>query len=163
MRSLAFSTKLNFRRRKSLNMAHTTSTTTGVTRNLLSACLLGLVTATSIGFTCLPVRADVSVRSSSSNSATASDGSSVNQSTRQTNILHSDGTGNHTSTQNSRVSGSASGENNRIDQEIDQYNDQDRRGDSTNSTTRQNAQSDAVTSGTDNRIQQKIDQFIRRR
>ena len=143
-------------------MVHTTSHTTEVKR-IFSTCLLGLVAATSIGFNTLTVRADVTSRSSSSNSATASDGSSVNQTTRQTNIIHSDGSGNHTSTQNSRVSGSASGENNRIDQAIDQYSDQDRRGDSTNSTTRQNAQSDAVTNGTDNRIQQKIDQFIRRK
>jgi hypothetical protein len=141
-------------------MVHTTSTKTEVTR--ISTGLLGLIAATSIGFITLPARADVTVRSSSSNSATATDGAGVNQSTRQTNILHSDGTGNHTSTQNSRVSGSASGENNRIDQQIDQYSDQDRRGD-TNSTTRQNAQSDAVTSGANNRIQNKIDQFIRRK
>jgi len=143
-------------------MVYTTSNTTEVKR-IFSICLLGLVTVTGIGFNTLPVRSDVTSRSSSSNSATASDGSSVNQTTRQTNIIHSDGSGNHTSTQNSRVSGSASGENNRIDQEIDQYSDQNRRGDSTNSTTRQSAQSDAVTNGTDNRIQQKIDQFIRRR
>lgn len=132
-------------------------------KRIFSTCLLGLVAATGIGLNSLPARADVTSRSSSSNSATASDGGSVNQSTRQTNIIHSDGSGNHTSTQNSRISGSASGENNRIDQQIDQYSDQDRRGDSTNSTTRQNAQSDAVTNGTDNRIQHKIDQFIRRR
>jgi hypothetical protein len=143
-------------------MVHSTSTQTEV-RRILSTCLFGLVAATNIGFITLPVRADVTSRSSSSNSATASNGGSVNQTTRQTNIMHSDGKGNHTSIQNSRISGSASGENNRIDQQIDQYSDLDRRGDSTNSTTRQNAQSDAVTHGTDNRIQHEIDQFIRRR
>lgn len=145
-------------------MVHVSSTATEVrARNLLSACLLSLVTAASIGFSTLPVRADVTVRSSSGNSATAEGGSSVNQTTRQTNILHSDGTGNHTSTQNSRVNGSASGDNNRIDQQIDQYSDRDTRGDNQDSTSRQNAQSDAVTNGTDNRVQQKIDQFMRRR
>lgn len=143
-------------------MVHTTSTKTEVMR-IFSTGLLGLVAATSIGFITPSVRADVTSRSSSSNSATASDGSSVNQTTRQTNIIRSDGTGNHTSTQDSRVSGSASGENNRIDQQINQYSDRDRRGDSTNSVTRQNAQSDAVTNGADNRIQHQIDQFIRRR
>lgn len=131
-------------------------------QKLLKSCVLGCIAAAGLGLIVLPAYADAVSSSRSSNSATAEGhNSSVRQTTRQTNIQRSDGT-DSISIQDARNNGSVSGDNNHVDQNIDQYNDSQASG-GEDSISHQNAQTNAYSRGSNNRSQQDIQQNILRR
>ncbi len=123
--------------------------------NLLKTCLLGFVTATGLGLIVLPAHAD-QVSGSKPNNI-------INQTTQQQSNQQSDGTvGDQISIKNANSNATVSGENNHVEQEIQQLSDQQQIGGddevAEDSISIQYAENNAATRGNYNRTQQRINQ-----